>query len=139
MACAKRFVNLKIIYHPDMHHGAVLCINPIHRLHPDVVTSAKPAMRIAQFPVDGLCNFDHSHGPAMSDTLLPNANNAITPAPSIGLRESAATSKAEYNNPQGISAHKAPITNGALRCVRPVASRTFVQTIRAISSNHAGC
>ena len=47
------------------------------------------------------------------DTLVPSANKAMTAAPSVGWLVMPATSKAEYNKPQGKNAHNMPTTSGA--------------------------
>jgi hypothetical protein len=60
-------------------------------------------------------------------------------APSQALADSDATNKAEYNNPQGMSAQAAPKTNGALVPKRVKVGLARRHTRWAQSSIHAGC
>ena len=77
------------------HQGAVSCTSPIHSAQTELASNARPARRIAHWPEPCLRRRSQSHGPAMSETLLPRANSAITAAPSSMLLVSAATSSAE--------------------------------------------
>jgi hypothetical protein len=120
------------------HHGAVSCARPIQSAHADVAASAKPARRMPQAPLPRLPNRSNTQGPTKRETLLPSANNAMANAPSKALPLSAATSKAEYNSPQGMNAHIAPMASGAPWPQAACSPRMRNQTRRAASSSHTG-
>ena len=100
--------------------------------------SARPARRMPQAPLPRLPNRSNTQGPTKRETLLPSANNAMANAPSKALPLSAATSKAEYNSPQGMNAHIAPMASGAPWPQVACSPRMRNQTRRAASSSHTG-
>jgi hypothetical protein len=127
------------------HQGAVLCTSPIHSAQAELANSARPAIRMAHWPEPCPRKRSHSQGPAISDTPLPSAKSAITPAPWAALLVIAATNSAEYSRPQGSKAHNTPIKPIGARVepawppfMRVVTARTPRQTLRAESSSQMG-
>lgn len=65
--------------------SSVLFTNHIHSAKIKVASNARPARRMAHCLEPCLRSLSHSQGPAISDTLLPRANSAMTAAPSHQL------------------------------------------------------
>ena len=114
--------------------------SPIQRAQPELAASAAPANRTPHAPLPGAAprNFNQSQGAAVMVTLVPSAKSAITSAPSTGPPAMAATNSAEYNKPQGNSAHSAPSTRGAPPVPAPIAL-AFAHTLRPTASTQTGC
>jgi len=107
-----------------MHQGAVSCTSPIHKAQAALAASAAPARRTPQSPAaaaDGVraTRRNHNQGPASMVMPLPSANKAISSAPPATLPASADTITAEYNKPQGNSAHSMPTRPGAAPLCKP--------------------
>jgi hypothetical protein len=77
------------------HHGAESWAKAIHKAQAELAAKAKPARRIPKAPLLLPRKRSHNQGPAISETVVPNAKSAMTPAPSIALPVKAATNKAE--------------------------------------------
>ncbi len=83
----------------------------IHNAQPAMAQSNTPASRVpqsARAALRRMRNCPQIQGPASSQMPLPIPNSAIAHAPCHTPPLKAATSKAEYNKLQGISAHKTP-------------------------------
>ena len=83
----------------------------IHNAQPAMAQSNTPASRVpqsARAALRRIRNCPQIQGPASSQMPLPIPNSAMAHAPCHTPPLKAATSKAEYNKLQGISAHKTP-------------------------------